>query len=168
MAVCYVRMGGWIAASNFCLFNLKYLGKNLWRDAPGELTESTVKCRKNKRKIIKMFVVIISVFGVCWLPYHVYFIYSYHQPSIMALPYIKHVYLGFYWLAMANCAVNPIIYYWMGNRFRKYFNQLLRCDCLRVSQDSLEVLHLTTASPQSRRTRSFQVRPDIDRSQSED
>ena len=63
-----------------------------------------------------MFVVIISVFGVCWLPYHVYFLYSYHQPTIMTLPYIKHVYLGFYWLAMANCAVNPIIYYWMGNR----------------------------------------------------
>ena len=91
-------------------------GKNLWRDTPGELTESTVKCRKNKRRIIKMFVVIISVFGVCWLPYHVYFLYSYHQPTIMTLPYIKHVYLGFYWLAMANCAVNPIIYYWMGNR----------------------------------------------------
>ena len=104
----------------------------MWRDTPGELTESTVKCRKNKRKIIKMFVVIISVFGVCWLPYHVYFIYSYHQPTIMALPYIKHVYLGFYWLAMANCAVNPIIYYWMGNRFRKYFNQLLWCNCLKV------------------------------------
>ena len=91
-------------------------GKNLWRDTPGELTESTVKCRKNKRRIIKMFVVIISVFGVCWLPYHVYFLYSYHQPTIMTLPYIKHVYLGFYWLAMANCAVNPIICYWMGNR----------------------------------------------------
>ena len=98
-------------------------GKNLWRDTPGELTESTVKCRKNKRRIIKMFVVIISVFGVCWLPYHVYFLYSYHQPTIMTLPYIKHVYLGFYWLAMANCAVNPIIYYWMGNR-REFFKNV--------------------------------------------
>ena len=103
-------------------------GKNLWRDTPGELTESTVKCRKNKRRIIKMFVVIISVFGVCWLPYHVYFLYSYHQPTIMTLPYIKHIYLGFYWLAMANCAVNPIIYYWMGNRrgvFKSIFFYLL-------------------------------------------
>ncbi|KAF9803218.1 hypothetical protein SFRURICE_007493 [Spodoptera frugiperda] len=25
----------------------------------------------------------------------------------------KHMYLGFYWLAMANAMVNPIIYYWM-------------------------------------------------------
>ena len=135
----------------------------MWRDTPGELTESTVKCRKNKRRIIKMFVVIISVFGVCWLPYHVYFLYSYHQPTIMTLPYIKHVYLGFYWLAMANCAVNPVIYYWMGNRFRKYFNQLLLCGFLRP-KDSLEILPLASlkmdqeASPRSRRTGSYYVR----------
>ena len=82
-----------------------------------------------------MFVVIISVFGICWLPYHVYFLYSYHKPEIMKSPNIKNIYLTFYWLAMANCAVNPIvseykvitenyllkffllqIYYWMGNR----------------------------------------------------
>ena len=56
-----------------------------------------------------MFVVIISVFGICWLPYHVYFIYSYHNPDIMRFPHIKNIYLGFYWLAMANCAVNPIV-----------------------------------------------------------
>ena len=126
-----------------------------------------------------MFVVIISVFGVCWLPYHVYFLYSYHQPTIMTLPYIKHVYLGFYWLAMANCAVNPIIYYWMGNRrgvfknvffylflllcrFRKYFNQLLLCGFLRP-KDSLEILPLASlkmdqeASPNTRRTGSCYV-----------
>ena len=126
-----------------------------------------------------MFVVIISVFGVCWLPYHVYFLYSYHQPTIMTLPYIKHVYLGFYWLAMANCAVNPIIYYWMGNRrgvlksvfliycfcccrFRKYFNQLLLCGFLRP-KDSLEILPLASlkmdqeASPTTRRTGSCYV-----------
>ena len=84
-------------------------GKNLWRDTPGEITESTIKCRKNKRRIVKMFAVIIAVFGICWLPYHVYFIYSYHHPEIMRFPHIKNIYLGFYWLAMANCAVNPIV-----------------------------------------------------------
>ena len=56
-----------------------------------------------------MFAVIITVFGICWLPYHVYFIYSYHNPEIMRFPHIKNIYLGFYWLAMANCALNPIV-----------------------------------------------------------
>ena len=42
-------------------------------------------------------------------------------------PYIGHVYLGFYWLAMSNTCVNPVIYYVMNRRFRAYFNQVLCC-----------------------------------------
>ena len=34
------------------------------------------------------------------------------------------MYLCFYWLAMSNSCVNPIIYYWMNARFRAYFNQI--------------------------------------------
>ena len=64
---------------------------------------------------------------VCWAPYHIYFIYSYHNPSITKMPYISHIYLGFYWLAMSNTCVNPIIYYWMNRRFRAYFDMFLFC-----------------------------------------
>ena len=74
-----------------------------------------------------MFAVVVTIFMVCWAPYHIYFIYSYHDPSIIKIPYINHIYLGFYWLAMSNTCVNPIIYYWMNNRFRAYFNTILFC-----------------------------------------
>ena len=74
-----------------------------------------------------MFAVVVSIFLVCWGPYHIYFIYSYHYPSITKIPYISHIYLGFYWLAMSNTCVNPIIYYWMNRRFRAYFNTVLFC-----------------------------------------
>jgi hypothetical protein len=30
--------------------------------------------------------------------------------------FTRHMYLGFYWLAMANSCVNPFIYYWMNKR----------------------------------------------------
>ena len=74
-----------------------------------------------------MFAVVVTIFMVCWAPYHIYFIYSYHDPSITKMPYISHIYLGFYWLAMANTCVNPIIYYWMNQRFRAYFDMILFC-----------------------------------------
>jgi hypothetical protein len=74
-----------------------------------------------------MFAVVVIIFMVCWAPYHIYFIYSYHNPSITKMPYINHIYLGFYWLAMANTCVNPIIYYWMNRKFRSYFNMVLFC-----------------------------------------
>ena len=69
--------------------------------------------RKNKEKIVKMFALVVTIFVICWAPYHIYFIYSYHDPTITKIPYISHIYLAFYWLAMANTCVNPIIYYWM-------------------------------------------------------
>ena len=29
-----------------------------------------------------MFTFVVFTFGICWLPYHVYFIYSYHNPQV--------------------------------------------------------------------------------------
>ena len=61
-------------------------------------------------QLVKMFAVVVWIFMVCWAPYHIYFIYSYHNPQITRISYISHVYLAFYWLAMATTCVNPIIY----------------------------------------------------------
>ncbi|KOB70400.1 Neuropeptide receptor A32 [Operophtera brumata] len=63
--------------------------------------------------VVKMFILVIVIFGICWLPYHTYFIYTHFHPSILYMKYVQHMYLGFYWLAMANAMVNPLIYYWM-------------------------------------------------------
>ena len=63
-----------------------------------------------------MFCVVISIFAICWFPYHAYFIYAYFKPEIMKAWYTQHMYLGFYWLAMANCCVNPLVYYSMNKR----------------------------------------------------
>ncbi len=71
----------------------------------------------SKRKVVKMFIVVVIIFAVCWLPYHVYFIYTYHHKEIVRKPFIQHVYLGFYWLAMANSMFNPLVYYWMNARY---------------------------------------------------
>ena len=32
--------------------------------------------------MVKMFAVVVFIFVVCWAPYHIYFIYSYHNPQI--------------------------------------------------------------------------------------
>lgn len=69
-----------------------------------------------------MFILVIVIFGFCWLPYHSYFIYTHFDSSILYKKYIQHVYLGFYWLAMANAMVNPIIYYWMNAKLVMFVN----------------------------------------------
>lgn len=104
-----------------------------------------------------MFIIIVTIFGICWLPYHLFFIYAYHNNRISSSTYVQHLYLAFYWLAMSNAMVNPIIYYWMNgrlyiftllalehyfnefffccfyySRFRIYFQEIICCCCFRL------------------------------------
>ncbi|CAH1101890.1 unnamed protein product [Psylliodes chrysocephalus] len=98
------------------------MGSVLWGSRSiGEKTQRQIEAVKSKRRVVKMFISVVMIFGVCWLPYHGYFIYVYFDTNILFYKYTQHVYLGFYWFAMSNAMVNPIIYYWMNARFRKYF-----------------------------------------------
>ncbi|KAJ2951999.1 hypothetical protein O0L34_g4262 [Tuta absoluta] len=109
------------------------MGRVLWGSRSiGELTQRQVDSIRSKRKVVKMFILVIVIFGICWLPYQSYFIYTHFNPSILYMKYVQHVYLGFYWLAMANAMVNPIIYYWMNAKFRSYFRTAIMC-CWRVA-----------------------------------
>ncbi|XP_052755906.1 tachykinin-like peptides receptor 86C [Galleria mellonella] len=104
------------------------MGRVLWGSRSiGELTQRQVDSIRSKRKVVKMFILVIVIFGICWLPYHMYFIYTHFNPSILYMKYVQHVYLGFYWLAMANAMVNPLIYYWMNAKFRTYFRTAILC-----------------------------------------
>ena len=64
-----------------------------------------------------MFIAVVIVFAICWLPYHLYFIFTYHFNELTKSPMVQHVYLGFYWLAMSNSMFNPFVYYWMNSRY---------------------------------------------------
>lgn len=79
-----------------------------------------------------MFIAIIVIFAICWLPYHMFYVYAYHQPHITSTNNTPHLFLAFYWFAMANSMVNPIIYYWMNRRFRHYFQRILCFCCFRL------------------------------------
>ncbi|CAK1599028.1 unnamed protein product [Parnassius mnemosyne] len=110
------------------IFFYSAMGRVLWGSRSiGELTQRQVDSIRSKRKVVKMFILVIVIFGICWLPYHSYFIYTHFNPSILYMKYVQHMYLGFYWLAMANSMVNPIIYYWMNAKFRTYFRTAILC-----------------------------------------
>ncbi|XP_066142587.1 tachykinin-like peptides receptor 86C isoform X5 [Euwallacea fornicatus] len=104
------------------------MGKVLWGSKSiGELTQRQLDSIQSKRKVVKMFILVVLIFGLCWLPYHSYFIYIYYDPRVIYNRYTQHIYLTFYWLAMSNAMVNPLIYYWMNARFRQYFRKAMCC-----------------------------------------
>ncbi|XP_052748720.1 tachykinin-like peptides receptor 86C isoform X2 [Galleria mellonella] len=95
--------------------------------AIGECTHHQMQVVRAKRKVVRMFVLVVMVFALCWLPYHAFFVLAYHHHSLTSGPLAQHMYLAFYWLAMANSMFNPLIYYWMSNKFRIYFRVVLCC-----------------------------------------
>ncbi|XP_076647502.1 tachykinin-like peptides receptor 86C [Halictus rubicundus] len=119
------------------------MGRKLWvTKSIGEITQYQMNSMKSKRKVVKMFITVVAIFAICWLPYQAIFIFMYHYNQITHSTYVQHIYLGFYWLAMSNAMVNPIIYYWMNIRFRVYFQLVLRKFCCLMTQTNIVNQHL--------------------------
>jgi len=81
-------------------------------------------------QVIKMLVVVVSLFAICWLPLHAFILLIDFRPDITEYETIsqKHffvvVYSAVHWLAMSNSCVNPIIYGFLHDSFRVFRSYL--------------------------------------------
>ncbi|XP_058063269.1 RYamide receptor-like [Anopheles bellator] len=103
---------------------------------PGEAENSRdQRMAKSKRKMIKMMVIVVIVFTICWLPFNFLMLVKL-ESSWELLPYF---WFAFHWLAMSHSCYNPIIYCYMNARFRSGFILVLHgvpglqqlCCCIR-------------------------------------
>ncbi|XP_046445814.1 tachykinin-like peptides receptor 99D isoform X2 [Daphnia pulex] len=125
-----------ICAMGYAYFQV---GVELWgSQGIGECTDHQMENVKSKRRVVKMMIVVVTIFAICWLPYHIYFIVSWLFQEINQWSHIQEIYLGTYWLAMSNAMYNPIIYCWMNSRFRKGFRRVFYFwfRCFKHSDDN--------------------------------
>ncbi|XP_031410238.1 substance-K receptor isoform X3 [Meleagris gallopavo] len=95
------------------------IGITLWSSAvPGNhVNRVRYKHQVNaKKKFVKTMVVVVIIFAVCWLPYHIYFILGSFKEDIYQQKYIQQVYLTIFLLAMSSTMYNPIIYCCLNQR----------------------------------------------------
>uniref|UniRef100_A0A0P5S0U6 Class a rhodopsin g-protein coupled receptor gprllk n=1 Tax=Daphnia magna TaxID=35525 RepID=A0A0P5S0U6_9CRUS len=112
-----------VSVMGVCYSRMSYI---LWRSQTiGELNQRQAESIQSKRKVVRMFMVIVVLFAVCWLPYHGYFVYQFIDDQVISYKYVQHIFLAFYWLAMSNAMINPLVYYYMNARFRQYFKTVL-------------------------------------------
>ena len=104
-----------------CVIGMSYflMAKNLWHSvSPSFLQDNTVKALKSRRRVSKMVLVLVLVFAVCWLPIHSVHLYNdFGEPGNHVTLYIVTILAHF--LSYANSALNPIIYSFMSENFRK-------------------------------------------------
>lgn len=85
-------------------------------------------------QVVRMFIIVVLSFAICWLPYHGYFIYMYWDGSIIFKPWAQPLFLSFYFLAMSTSMINPVVYYFMNSRFRNYIQEAAKNFCCYCSQ----------------------------------
>ncbi|XP_066304446.1 prolactin-releasing peptide receptor-like [Branchiostoma lanceolatum] len=109
------------------------IGVKLWgRHSPSSIYSlediSERKHERCKRKV-KMIIILVGLFAVCWLPIHIFSIVLDFCPDVI-LSSRQTVMVFFFcshWLAMSHSFVNPIIYGFLNDSFRTDLKWL----CLR-------------------------------------
>lgn len=97
----------------------------LWRGvAPGGRVSA--ESRRGKRRVTRMVVVVVATFAICWFPIQIILVlksldrYEITTFGVM-IQIISHV------LAYMNSCVNPILYAYLSENFRKAFRKMIYC-----------------------------------------
>ncbi|XP_067903847.1 lysophosphatidic acid receptor 4 [Heterodontus francisci] len=81
----------------------------------------------NKERVLKMIIVHLSIFIICFVPYNsILFIYALVRSQAIANcsleKFAKTMYPITLCLATTNCCLDPFVYYFTSEYFQKYFN----------------------------------------------
>ncbi|XP_059107457.1 G-protein coupled receptor 83-like [Peromyscus eremicus] len=133
-----------------------HLGKRLWlQNAIGDASARQLMAHYQKRKkSIRMLILIVLVFAVCWFPLNFYVVLI----SNAGVENDSVVFYGFHWFAMSSTCYNPFIYCWLNRSFRAKLRSissfrmqsLFVCSRSQVQEikpkESLELRELRTSS----------------------
>ncbi|KAM9019639.1 G-protein coupled receptor 83 isoform 2-T3 [Ara ararauna] len=99
------------------------VAKKLWlRNVIGDVTtEQYVALRKKNKKTIKMLMLVVILFAVCWFPLNCYVVLL----SSQSIHTNNALYFAFHWFAMSSTCYNPFIYCWLNDSFRSELKALL-------------------------------------------
>ncbi|KAG8174766.1 hypothetical protein JTE90_024232 [Oedothorax gibbosus] len=77
-------------------------------------------------QMVKMMIVCVFVFTLCWLPFNSLIVIGDQYPELYNLPNIIYLWFACHWLAMSHAAYNPVIYFWMNEKYRHGFRMVFR------------------------------------------
>ncbi len=79
---------------------------------------------KGKKRVTKMVSAVISSFVICWTPMQIYLLYTHHNQVTALFAIVSQS------LVYISACVNPILYAFLSEPFRKAFKQFLTCSKL--------------------------------------
>lgn len=87
---------------------------------------------ETRKKAAKMLIAVVVVFGICFFPVHFLNIVRY-TVGLHAFPNVNILALFAHWTTFLNSSINPVIYNFLSEKFRKEFKYALFL-CLRCGR----------------------------------
>lgn len=105
--------------------------RRIWeRTEIGAVTAYQHACRsKHKKKSIKMLMLVVIVFAICWMPLNLYHILTDLHPDTETFHYDTTAFFVCHWIAISSTCYNPFIYCWLNEAFRAEIKAVFRCCC---------------------------------------
>ncbi|XP_053845270.1 galanin receptor type 1 [Vidua macroura] len=98
-----------------------------------KLKNMSKKSEASKKKTAQTVLVVVVVFGISWLPHHV--IHLWAEFGVFPLTQASFLFrVTAHCLAYSNSSVNPIIYAFLSENFRKAYKQVFKC---QIGNESL-------------------------------
>ncbi|XP_078662187.1 prokineticin receptor 2-like [Branchiostoma floridae x Branchiostoma belcheri] len=108
----------------FCYIRI---GMRIWfRTIPGHHTQSQqASVQNSKEKVIRLLIVIVGLFILCWLPYYVYAVIRDFFPYVLQLnAHNTTIYFIVEAIGIANSMINTVVYIGMNHNARKFMRKL--------------------------------------------
>ena len=90
--------------------------------------------RRSRKKITKTMLILSAVYVLCWVPDYIHHLLEVFFPDISVSPILSNL---FHWSVLLNSSVNPIIYAFQFENFRRELRKIFCC----VGRDSR--IHVT-------------------------
>lgn len=82
--------------------------------------------RQNKNKTNKILISIVLLFSICWLPWNVFALTLEFNFTVVSLRHLKLIDVLLKIFAMGSACINPFLYGWLNENFRKELNVMVK------------------------------------------
>lgn len=117
-----------------CIFcKLQNNKKKLSKSKNSKKKNCCEKVLRKKTTTNQMLVLMVGIFGVCWLPLNLINILEDFNMNLNEHPFYNLLFFTSHLFAMSSVIYNPFLYAWLNENFRKEFKHILPCLFVNIS-----------------------------------
>ena len=121
---CFFAFSYVLPLTSVCILYGFMLRRLLYGGVPGG--NQSAESLRSKKRVTRMVVMVVVIFALCWLPINVILMVKYFGTYPESIAFVG-LQIASNCIAYMNSCVNPLLYAFLSENFRKSFRKLLCC-----------------------------------------